>query len=216
MAQSLDPREMGVLHSVYRREFRLAPGLVRGVPDGDTQRAAIVFEHLDLIEHALDEHHDAEDEVLWPLLLERVPEDLAPVVRRMAAQHERVKAALSQIEVQRRQWVRAAEARLGIDLAQHYENLYPTLLEHLDDEERNAMPLVAQHLTPAEWRRRARHSSGDKSIHIVTLMYGMMRYDGDSEVIANMVPLPARMLLDRLGMRAFRKHSLVVHGTPTP
>ena len=216
MPKKFDPREMRVLHSVYRREFWLAPSLIRGVADGDTARAVVVDRHLDLVEGALEEHHNAEDEVLWPLLLDRVPVDVAPLVRRMDAQHQLVTTALSRIKAQRRIWVQEARAAVGVDVAEQYQSLYHALVEHLDDEETNIMPLVAQHLTVAEWRRRARHSSGGKKLSEIPLMFGMMQYEGDAEVIAAMVPQPVRSVLGVLGRRAFGRHSRGVYGTATP
>src|SRR4051812_41478926 len=42
-----DVRPMIELHRALRREFRLLPALVRGVPDADTGRAPILAEHID-------------------------------------------------------------------------------------------------------------------------------------------------------------------------
>lgn len=83
----VDTREMNAVHSAFRREFRLAGGLIRQVGPGDTARAAVVGAHLALIERLLHHHHTSEDTLLWPLLLERVPVELAPIVRLMEAQH---------------------------------------------------------------------------------------------------------------------------------
>jgi hypothetical protein len=63
-----------------------------------TSRDALVDRHLTLIEGALVEHHDAEDNVVWPLLLKHNPDVLAPMVTRMEAQHERVLTALAEIK----------------------------------------------------------------------------------------------------------------------
>ena len=47
----------------------------------------------------------------------------------------------------------------------------------------------------------------------------MMQHDGDPRVVATMLgtaPKPVQLLVPRLARRAFRKHSLAVHGTATP
>ena len=60
--------------------------LIAAVPDGDTRRARRLAAHLRWYRLGLHNHHQGEDELIWPLLLARV--DLqADVVRRMEAQH---------------------------------------------------------------------------------------------------------------------------------
>ena len=61
-----DTRVMGLIHTIYRREFRLAGEVVRGVAAGDTARAAVVADHLELVHDNLHHHHTAEDDLLWP------------------------------------------------------------------------------------------------------------------------------------------------------
>src|SRR2546428_335868 len=77
---AFDTREMVVVHSLFRREFRLAGDLVRRVEAGDARRIAVVGRHLDLLGRTLHHHHVTEDELLWPLLLDRAPDATAPIV----------------------------------------------------------------------------------------------------------------------------------------
>ncbi|MGH3764149.1 MAG: hypothetical protein ACRDS0_09355 [Pseudonocardiaceae bacterium] len=44
--ECVDTRDMIAVHTAFRREFRLAPGLVRGTAVGDASRASIVGAHL--------------------------------------------------------------------------------------------------------------------------------------------------------------------------
>jgi hypothetical protein len=66
-----DTRDMLVVHDSIRRQFGAAPSLVRGVSPGDTDRAALVADHLDLL-GALLHHHVGEDRLLMPHLAPRV------------------------------------------------------------------------------------------------------------------------------------------------
>ncbi len=91
--------EMVVVHRVFRREFGALPGLVRAVPAGNVRRAAVVLAHLRELAEVLHHHHTAEDELVWPLLLERVGLD-RPLVLRMEEQHERVGALLDRARCQ--------------------------------------------------------------------------------------------------------------------
>ena len=48
-ADAVDTRDMVVVHTAFRREFGLAPALVRGVATGDRRRAGVVAQHLDML-----------------------------------------------------------------------------------------------------------------------------------------------------------------------
>src|SRR6266508_6495371 len=80
---------MVVGHRVFRREFRLLPGLILAVRIGDTARARVLAEHCADVTNGLHRHHTSEDEVLWPRLLDRTPLH-AQLVHRMEAQHEQL------------------------------------------------------------------------------------------------------------------------------
>jgi predicted ester cyclase len=88
--EGADTRDMIVVHTALRREFRLAPGLVRGTPADDIARASIVAAHLELMNGFLRLHHAGEDRVLWPKLLDRAPTELAAIVTLMQSQHEQI------------------------------------------------------------------------------------------------------------------------------
>ncbi|HSU02141.1 MAG TPA: hemerythrin domain-containing protein [Nocardioides sp.] len=214
-----DTRVMNTLHTFFRREHRLAGGLLRGVADGDTRRSRVVGTHLDFLCRALHHHHTIEDRILWPLLLERVPDELAPVVHLMESQHERVDGLVQEIGVLLPGWTRDGDAATATRLADLFDTLYVHLAEHLDAEEERLLPLAARCMTQAEWdemgevaRREAPRKEG-------LLAMGMFQHDGDPEVFALMLadaPGPVRWLLPRLTRRAFRRHALAVHGTATP
>lgn len=215
----LDTREMLVVHSLFRRELRLAAGLVRRVQPGDTRRSATVGRHLGLVEEVLHHHHVAEDELLWPLLVERVADELAPVVRLMETQHEVVDGLLGEIGTLRPAWAQAPDARRTEELADLYDRLYINTAEHLDAEESRVLPLVARCITPAEWAALGDAGRNGVARSDLSLVFGMMMYEGDPEVVATMLapaPLPVRLLVPRLGRRAYRRHALAVHGTATP
>lgn len=215
----LDTREMVVVHSLFRRELRLAAGLVRRVAPADTRRAAVVAGHLDLVEDVLHHHHVAEDELLWPLLVARVPAELEPVVRLMEAQHQKVDALLREIGTLRPSWAAAPSAARRDTLADLYDQLYIHIAEHLDAEESRVLPLVARCVTTEEWAALGEAGRNGIGRSQTALVFGMLMYDGDPEVVATMLapaPLPVRVLVPRLGRRAYRRHALAVHGTATP
>jgi hemerythrin-like domain-containing protein len=146
----LDAWGMAWVHQVYRREFHLLSSLVRGVADGDTERSALVAEHITDITNSLHEHHVAEDELLWPLLLERAT-PAADVVHRMEKQHEALHTLLAELDELTPRWrATAAEADRDV-LAELVSRTSAVIDEHLQDEEAHVMPLIEQHVSQQEW-----------------------------------------------------------------
>jgi hypothetical protein len=70
---------MHAVHTMFRREFGLMSGLVRGTPAGNKARSQVVADHVALMTNMLHHHHHAEDEGLWPRLLERAPKECDPI-----------------------------------------------------------------------------------------------------------------------------------------
>lgn len=215
----IDTRDMTAVHTIFRREFGLAADLVRRVPAGDLDRARTVDAHLELIGRVLHHHHEAEDDYLWPLLLQRVPDELEPIVLLMEEHHQRIGAVLTRIEQLRPYWVVAPTAARTAELAALYEEHHAVLLEHLDAEENELLPIAARSLTQLEWHGLGERAMAGNSRSDMPLIFGMLAYGADPVVLAGMVanaPLLLRLLVPTLGRRAFRKHALRVHGTSTP
>ena len=214
-----DTRVMPVIHTLFRREFRLAGGLLRGVAEGDTARAAVVADHLDLVDEVLHHHHTAEDELLWPLMLERVPDDLAPIVHLMESQHGRVEQLLDEITPLLARWRGAAGATERDRMAELYDELYVALAEHLEAEEQRLLPIAARSVTQREWERMGEVARAGTPKGKQFVVFGMIAYDGGPEGVALMMdgaPAPVRWLVPKLGARAYRKYATSVYGTGTP
>ena len=214
-----DTRDMVTVHRFLRREFRLAPGLVERVGEGDVQRAALVGRHLDFMSEFLHHHHTAEDDVLWPVLLERVPDDLAPLVELMEAQHERVDELLQEINALVPVWTSTASAADRDRLAGLLAELYVGLHEHMEAEETRILPLAASCMSVPEWKAIGEAATQEHPKKQLPLILGMIEYEGDPEVVAELVgnaPKLLQQIVPPLSKRAFRKYCLALHGTATP
>src|SRR5918994_6330118 len=154
-----DVRDMYVVHRAFRRELRLIPGLVRAVAPGDTARAAVLARHARMCLQGLHLHHTGEDELLWPLLLERCPPD-AELVHRMEAQHEQVERLTGLLGPALDRWEVEARPAVAEEVASTVDALRTVLLEHLEEEEREILPLAERHVTQAEWSRLGEHGKG--------------------------------------------------------
>ncbi|MBP2471259.1 hypothetical protein JOF53_000131 [Crossiella equi] len=214
-----DTRDMYMIHTAFRREFGLAPDLVRAVPAGEVARARVVADHVELLDEVLHHHHGAEDRHLWPRLLARVPQAVAPLVHTMESQHQAIDDLHTELRTALAAWRTTADPVRGLELAGVLERLLPLLTEHLELEERHVLPLIGQHVTAAEWDAMVAEAGATLDPGLFPLVFGMCMYEGEPEVvaysIANMPP-ELRPVLAGLATEAFRAHSLRVHGTGTP
>jgi len=218
-AQLIDTSVMPTLHTFFRRELRLASGVIRGVAESDRARAAVVCEHLEFVTRALHHHHSIEDDLMWPRLLDRVPEELASIVHLMEFQHEQVDALIQEIRSVLPSFRATADAESRDRLARLFDALHAHLIEHLDAEEDRLLPIAARTLTQAEWDEMGEAGRKGTPRKKRALTLGMYQYEGHPEAIAGMLaeaPAPIRWVVPMLSRRAFRKHSLRVHGTATP
>ncbi|MFD4560560.1 hemerythrin domain-containing protein [Streptomyces sp. NPDC058469] len=142
--------EMVIVHRVFRREAALLPQLVRATQVGDIARAEQIARHVDEYVGGLHHHHGLEDELIWPLLCERAPLSDG-LITRMQEQHQLIDMTLAVVTDALSRWRRSADADSGESLANGFDDHYNVLLRHLHDEETQILPLIADHLTVAEW-----------------------------------------------------------------
>ncbi len=147
-----DTTDMIVLHKAFRREFDLLPKLVEGVTAGDRDRARRVVEHINLELTALHDHHEGEDLILWPALLD-IPGPDPGLVHTMRAQHEQIDAMLDTVRTARDAWITNPDRVRRDSLVDALTQIGPVLREHLDLEEARVLPLVEQCLTEEDWNR---------------------------------------------------------------
>jgi hemerythrin-like domain-containing protein len=207
-------QEMYVVHRVFRRELTLLPRLVREVPEGDTARAGVVGGHLRLVLDGLHMHHTGEDEVLWPRLLERAAPS-ADLVRTMQEQHEHVDSSLDRLGPLLEEWMRTASVLRGEQVAQVTDDLRESLVEHLDLEEREVLPLISEHITVAEWDSLGEHGRSSISPKLLPLLFGSVLEDADPQERAMMLsplPAPVRLLMRTWGARHYRRYISRVRG----
>jgi Hemerythrin HHE cation binding domain len=206
---------MVVVHRVFRRESALLPQLVRGVPDGDTTRAATVAGALRAYLVGLHGHHTTEDELIWPLLRDRATER-DDLVARMAAQHDSIDETLSAVAELIPQWTDQAGRDVGERLASALDAHREALLTHLTDEEDLILPLVAEHLTVAEWELVGRRGLETVQKNMVFIALGAVLEDAtpaEKAYFLGRVPAVGRLLWHLVGRRQYARHSRRVRGT---
>ena len=213
--QRPDVHEMVVVHRAFRRELPAIARFIRATAEGDTSRAKVVADHLRLCMAGLEMHHTGEDVVLWPLLLERAAPSTG-LVETMQAQHHAVDDRAAAIEPALDAWQATPTTATGDRLAALVERLTAGLLEHLDLEEREILPLASRHLTATEWDRMGEHGKDAMSASQLPIMFGLVLEDADDEERARMLahlPAPIRVALKTVGAWQFRRYIKHVRGS---
>lgn len=142
-----DVRDMAIVHQFYRREFELAPRILRTLQQQQSDRRESLGWWLALVLLGMHHHHTAEDTHIFPVLQGRIAPDL---IDRMAEQHEQVALATDAAEAALKLW-RAAPEEGTAAVITAFEKLYPVLSRHLDEEEKEIVPLIERRMTPQEY-----------------------------------------------------------------
>ncbi|WP_203979722.1 hemerythrin domain-containing protein [Planotetraspora silvatica] len=214
-----DIRDMYMAHILMRREFGLAAGVVRAVDGGDVSRAELVADHIALIAGVLHGHHAAEDALLWPKLLDRGSDEVATVVHLMEGHHETIDAAYQEIRKELGPWRADADVAHRDALADALERLNSVLVEHTALEERHILPLAEKYITAAEWQELGTQAMNDVPKKKLPLAFGMAMYEGDPEVIKEVLrfaPFMARLTMPFVGPRVYASYAKRLYGTATP
>jgi hypothetical protein len=189
--------QMVVIHRALRREFGMLPGLFAAPGD-----KTLLTRHVRLLLGMLHEHHEAEDELLWPALHARAPlaDDL---ITTMGRQHAAVAEAVGRVERE------MDEASL--------KELHDVLVEHLDLEESTVLPLIHEHLTVDEWHAPQEHAMkhGPAGLTDKLLLAGLVLEDATPREQAwflSEMPPPARLLWRLIGKRRYARRVRAIRG----
>jgi len=179
-----DTSDMARVHQVFREAIAAAPALIGSATAKGRARVDLVASYYRNVLALLHAHHDGEDELIWPILIERAPAEAAEV-RRIAGQHADVSTALDAATAAIEAWQSSADDGTG-NAAVAVANLGAALLPHLDQEEAFVVPLAAKHMFAPEWGELPGHAlrnfSGDK----MWLILGLIREQMSVEQVAMM------------------------------
>ena len=151
-----DVRDMFAVHEAFRRGLREAGPQIAAI-DGDSERAARFAAYLGDLLWLLHTHHEGEDQLLYPLLVERVSEQRG-LFEEMDAQHRGVTDALSACLHASSSYGENASTTNADALCEACDTLGDTLEGHLDQEEVDILPLAQVWITPEEWGQLPGHA----------------------------------------------------------
>lgn len=186
-----DTSDMIQLHRVFREALEAAPHLVGRAPDGDAQRSETVGSYYANVLDLLHGHHEGEDLLLTPRLLERVPEH-AETVTCIGGQHQVVLGAVEAAEAAVGAWRTEPSASNRAAAVGALAALSAALTPHLDEEERDILPIAARCINVAEWGELPAHGMqtfrGDKLFLIIGLVQEQMTVEQRAIMEAHMPP----------------------------
>ncbi|MFI5642134.1 hemerythrin domain-containing protein [Streptomyces goshikiensis] len=211
-------REMAMIHQVFRRESRLLAELVQDVPAADTARARVLAEHWRQYTIGLHAHHTGEDEMLWPVLLPHLDLDAEQVLA-MEAQHRDLTDGIAEVQVLMDRWQAGASAEDRDEVAEALRRHHRHLCAHLDEEEREVMPLVALHVTEKDWHAVGERGLAETPRKRLMIALGAILEDCSPEerrAFLGRLPVPARVLWKLLGQRQYHRETARIRGRRTP
>jgi hemerythrin-like domain-containing protein len=210
-----DVTEMTAVHRVFRNTFATAPRFVGGVKDGDTERAAIVGGYLANVLELLRVHHDGEDELMFPKLVDRSADP--ELVRRIAAEHHDLDAALPAATAAISAWVADGSTDSGDAVLAALKDLEVALVPHLDHEEEAILPLVSEHISVEEWDELPGHAmqtfQGDNLFLILGLVRDEFTQEQRDRMLEGMPP-PAVEAWRTVGIDAYKASVAQLIGAP--
>ena len=208
-SQPIDVRDMAIIHRTFRGAYEESARLVRAAPTPSPGRVTFLADHIDFAIKALHVHHDGEDEMLYPKLIERVP-DQAPMTEQVEHEHLAIKTALDETSAACAAWRQRPSAETGEALAAALDHLNEVVQPHLDDEEQKVVPLAAVALTQQEWDAMGKRGMNSVPRNKRAIAAGMMLEPLDAADRAYMmkhVPAPLRLLFPFLVERPWKKYA---------
>jgi hemerythrin-like domain-containing protein len=208
-AHLIDVRDMAIVHRTFRRAYDEAARLVRAAQAPSPGRVTFLADHIDFGLALLHVHHEGEDELLYPKLIERVP-DQAATTESVEHEHEQIKAALDAASAASAAWRARPSAETGEALAASLDDLNSVTQPHLDDEEQKVVPLAAVTLTQQEWDAMGKHAVAQMAKNKRGIAFGMLLEpldDSDRAHMMKALPAPVRMLSPLLIERPWKKYA---------
>jgi len=203
-----DTSDMYAVHGVFRDSLGAAPTLVGTISPGDAERVALIANYYENVLSFLEAHHDGEEHLVFPLLRERCTGDEA-LIDHMNDQHHEALALLQEARVSLAAWP-GGDAAAQEAAQERLDALCSHLLEHLEQEEKEVLPLAAEHLSMEEWGQLPGHGlanfHGDKIWLILGLIRERMTDEQRAAMLAHMPP-PAVEMWTGFGEQAFKDYS---------
>jgi len=208
-SQPIDVSDMAIIHRTFRRAYEESAQLVRAAPAPSRERVAFLADHIDFGLRMLHVHHEGEDELLYPKLVERAPEQ-ARMTADVEHEHVVIKTAIDAASAACATWREHPSPATGEALATSLDALNMVAQPHLDDEELKIVPLAAVTVTQQEWDALGKHGVAQIPRNKRSIAFGMILEplsDAERAHMMGVLPAPVRILAPLLIERPWKKYA---------
>jgi uncharacterized protein YndB with AHSA1/START domain/hemerythrin-like domain-containing protein len=207
-AQPADTRMMGIVHNALRRDIARAQSALTRWPYPDPSQRNAIASHLGWMMQFLHRHHQLEDDGLYPLVRQRVP-DAAEILDAMDADHHALLPAIDQLTDTARRYGQNPSARTELITA--LDQLSAVMLPHLQREETEMMPVVSAAVTKPEWDAielaYAVKQLKPAELAFVALWLFDDATDEDRALARSVVPRPVAWAIETLTTHRYERHA---------
>ena len=194
----IDFTVMYAAHDAFERDLRR---LGEAVAAGRAQAPGVVAGWA-AFKDQLHVHHVSEDATLWPALRGKVTDqESIEVIDAMEREHGRIDPLLARVDA-------AYPAADRGELAAAVAEAAQALGEHMAHEEAEALPMIEQHLSKAEWNAFPRHSRKVNNLSRGLEFLPWMLDEADPELhqsAMKILPPPARGIYRRVMLPRYRR-----------
>lgn len=199
-----DMMTMYLMHHAFRRDLARFVAAVAATPVEDRATWRALAARWVRFSEVLHHHHTAEDDLIWPYLLERADAGERETLAAMEEEHGEIDPLLSSVA----DGFAAFAAFAGEQVPEQAEALHAALsatvvaaraalTRHLDHEETGAIPVLQRHTTAGEWKRIEKQIGRRKSTLSLSFMVGWYAEDvppAQREEIFAAIGLPFKVL----------------------
>ncbi len=186
------------IHAAVRRDLDRLEAALRVLEDGDRDRVAQLSRAWQNLHDELTEHHEKEDELIWPALLGLGVDPV--LLEEMESEHGAMRDALQETGGQMTALASSASAEQARLTADSIVATRQVVERHLTHEELELEPQVLAHRESAEWKTVEKQLRSGSPVRGGRMFAWLL--DGASpEVVAYLrsaVPRPVLLLLSRV------------------
>ena len=194
-----------IIHAAVRRDLVRTEQALRGLSDGDGERARQLQRAWQHLVKELTHHHEAEDSLAWPFLLSRGvdPELMAA----MEAEHGAMKEALTQASRAIDAVVADPTAACAREAADVLARSRTVVDAHLEHEERDVEPLLERYEDDPEWKAAAKGMRPARITDAADALAWMQDGAGEQEraSLREHIPPPVVAVVTRVFGRGYRR-----------
>lgn len=185
------------IHAAVRRDLDRLEAALRLLDDGDGDRVAQLVRAWRNLHAELVEHHEKEDELIWPVLKQLGVDPT--LLAEMESEHGAMRDALEQTEDQMERLSRTSAAVDASSAADSVVTTRAVVERHLTHEEGELEPQMLSHQDTQEWKTVEKQLRGGSPVRAGRMFAWIL--DGASPEVTgylrSVIPGPVLVLLSR-------------------